>query len=122
MNCAGRVAKLHQGPDQSGRLRGFLGARAMSRSYAHAGNARKTDPTIAICHGMTASLRLASIARANRRAASSEEIRNGMRYLFTRVIGVSMNPGQIVTTATPLFASSTRMLSSQIVAAALDAL
>ena len=48
---------------------------AVAHGYAKA----KNKPMIAICHGMIASRRLLSIARAMRHAASSAERRNGMR-------------------------------------------
>src|SRR5262245_1261248 len=70
--------------------RAFLGARAPSASYSRFGSLRRTKPTIAICHGTTANDRRASITRAMRRAASSAVRRNGIRYGFARVIGVSM--------------------------------
>src|SRR5258706_13652698 len=55
------------------------------------------------------------------RAALSGASRNGIEYGLRAVIGVATNPGQIVTTATPVPLSSTRKLSREEITAALDA-
>src|SRR5438552_6920476 len=66
-------------PAHKGRPRAFRGARANSRSNSRRGRRRSAKDASAICQGMTVKRRFLAMARAKRRAASSESMMNGIR-------------------------------------------